>query len=337
MFLAIIIPALLIGVLGLMFGLVLAFASKVFHVDIDPKIEKIAEALPGANCGACGLPGCAGYAEAIITQDMDFTLCAPGGSDTVSRIADILGKKASTKEKNIAVIHCNSGGYSNTNFRYDYDGIKTCKAAVLLSNGPNLCNFGCVFQNDCIIACKFDAIKLDEKGMKIIDSEKCTGCGACVKACPRSLIELVPISKKVHIMCTSMDKGAVAKKNCGNNTACIGCGICLKNCPVNAIKIENSLAKIDYSLCINCGLCAKKCPTKAIIDLKEKRGKAYIIDEKCIGCTICAKKCPVNCISGELKKLHSIDADKCIGCEVCVAKCPKQAIIIKFDETVKIS
>lgn len=327
----ILIPAIAIGSLGLLFGLVLAFASKVFHVDIDPKIEKILEALPGANCGACGLPGCSGYAEAIVTQGMDFTLCAPGGGDSIKKIAEILGKTASDKERKVAVIHCKSGGYKNTNLRFEYKGISTCKAAVLLSNGPNLCNFGCVFQNDCIEACKFDAIHINDEGMRIVDQDKCTGCAACAKVCPRSLIEIVPVSKKVHIMCTSMDKGPLAKKNCGNNTACIGCGLCLKSCPVNAIKIENYLAKIDYTLCVNCGLCAKKCPTKAIDDNKENRGKAFIIEENCIGCTICAKKCPVQCIEGELKKIHKIDAGRCIGCEVCLSKCPKKAIEIRFN------
>ncbi len=316
-----------LGVLGLMYGLGLAFASKKFHVDVDPKIEKIIEALPSANCGACGFPGCAAYAEAVALNDEEINKCAPGGDDVIKNIADIMGKKASSAERKVAVIHCQSGGNTNTSLRYNYEGIETCKAAVLISSGPNLCNFGCVFQNDCIAACQFDAIHLDENGMRIIDNEKCTGCGACVKACPRNLIELVPISKEVHILCMSHDKGVEAKKRCGNKTACISCGICVRKCPVNAIEMQDNLAVIDYEKCIVCGLCAKACPTKAITDaLAGKRKKAFIIEENCIGCTICAKKCPIDAISGELKKIHTVNAEKCIGCEICVNVCPKKTI-----------
>ncbi|HHE38393.1 MAG TPA: RnfABCDGE type electron transport complex subunit B [Candidatus Cloacimonetes bacterium] len=316
-----------LGILGIIYGLGLALASKKFHVEVDPKIEQINEVLPQANCGACGLPGCSAYAEAIVNKGEDINLCAPGGESSIKEIARIMGIKASTKERNIAVIHCQSGGYNNTFFRYEYQGIATCKAAVLVTHGPNLCNFGCVFQNDCIAACHFDALHLDENGIRVVDKEKCTGCGACAKACPRNLIEMVPISKKVHILCSSHDKGVEAKKRCGNKTACISCGLCVKKCPVGAIEMKDDLAVIDYEKCISCGECAKVCPTGAIIDpLAGKRKKAYILEENCIGCTICAKKCPVDAITGEVKKLHVVDQEKCIGCEICFEKCPKEAI-----------
>jgi len=319
-----------LGILGLIYGIGLAFASKKFHVEVDPKIEKINEVLPGVNCGACGLPGCSAYAEAIVTNNEEINKCAPGGESVVKKIAKILGIKASTKERQIAVIHCQSGGYDNTFLRYNYQGISTCKAAVLITHGPNLCNYGCVFQNDCIAACKFDAIHLDEDGMRIIEKEKCTGCGACVKACPRNLIELVPISKKVHILCTTHDKGVEAKKRCGNKTACIGCGLCVKKCPVDAIEMQDNLAIIDYEKCVSCGQCASVCPTKSIVDpIAEKRGIAFIIEENCIGCTICKKKCPVDAIEGEVKKVHKVDPEKCIGCEICVNVCPKKTIEIR--------
>jgi Na+-translocating ferredoxin:NAD+ oxidoreductase RNF subunit RnfB len=327
MILTILEPAIMIGILGLLYGLVLAFASKKFYVEIDPRIEKITATLPGANCGACGYPGCSGYADAIVKKDIDFSLCSPGGSAVSQKIASIIGKEATEKEKQVALIHCNSGGYENTNVKYEYHGVPSCRAVSLLASGSNLCNCGCVSQNDCIRACQFGAISLNEQGMRVVDPDKCGACGACVKACPRNLIEIVPISKQVHILCSSTERGLTAKKHCGSR-ACIGCGLCVQNCPMEAIKLENHIAKINYIICISCGVCAKKCPTKAIIDNKPKRGKAKIIRNECIGCTICSKKCPINCISGELKKPHEIDEEKCIGCEMCVAKCPKKAIVI---------
>ncbi len=266
----IIIAIAIVGGLGLIFGLVLAFASKVFHVEVDPKIEQINEVLPGANCGACGLPGCGGYAEAIVNEGVAINRCAPGGAAVVEKIAQIMGMTADATDPKVAVIHCQSGGKNNTFFRYEYEGIPTCKAAIALSNGPNLCDFGCVFQNDCIEACLFDAISLDENGMRVIDKEKCTGCGACVKACPRNLIELVDKKKRVHVLCMSHDKGPVAKKKCGNSTACIACTLCVKKCPKEAITMVDNVAVIDYDKCVNCGMCADVCPTGAIFDPLKK-------------------------------------------------------------------
>jgi len=320
-------PIIIIGALGLLFGLILAIASKVFEVQIDPRVEEIISALPGANCGACGQAGCAGYADQIVHEGEAINKCAPGGAATVALIAKIMGATAGAMQQKVAVIHCSSGGQDNTKWKYNYDGVSSCKAAVNVAGGPNSCSWGCMGLNDCQAACTFDAISIDANGMRVIDYDKCTACGACVKACPRGLIALVPINRNVYIKCSSKEKGPDAKAVCGSTHPCIGCGICSRKCPVQAITVTDSLARIDYDKCINCGLCATVCPTKAIQDLLAGcRKKAEIDPEGCIGCTICAKVCPVDAISGELKQLHTVDKDKCIGCEQCVPKCPKKAI-----------
>lgn len=321
------IPVMIVGGLGLIFGLVLAFASKVFHVEVDPRVEQIISILPGANCGACGMPGCGGYADAIVHHNADIDKCAPGGASTMAHIASIMGKEAVASQKKIAVYHCSSGGYNNTNWKYNYEGIESCKSAVNIADGPNSCRWGCMGFNDCLRACPFDAITVDEFGMRCVDKALCTGCGACVKACPRGIIILVPENRNVMVRCSSKDKGADARVLCGSGHSCIGCGLCVKKCPTQAITVSSNLARIDYLRCINCGQCATVCPTKAIEDqLSGKRKKALIIPDGCIGCTICAKNCPVKAITGEVKQVHVINQEICIGCGLCAEKCPKKTI-----------
>lgn len=258
------IPTFIIGILGLVFGVLLAIASKVFAVETDPRVDEINEILPGANCGGCGLPGCSGYADAIVNKGEAINKCAPGGATVVAQIAKIMGQEVTEVQRKVAFIHCSSGGHKNTNWRYQYQGVFSCKSAVNLAGGPNACDWGCLGFNDCQRACQFDAIQVDENGMQQIDIEKCTGCGACAAACPRQLIELQPIDQKVHVVCSSKARGPEARAACGNEHACIGCGLCAKKCPEGAITVTDFLAHIDVEKCTGCGACAEACPTKAI-------------------------------------------------------------------------
>ncbi len=88
---AIIMPVVVLGITGVLMGLFLAFASKKFEVEVDPKVEAILAVLPGANCGACGFPGCAGYAAGVALEGAKMTLCAPGGPKVAAKIGDIMG------------------------------------------------------------------------------------------------------------------------------------------------------------------------------------------------------------------------------------------------------
>jgi len=310
--------------LGIVFGVALAIVAAKFVVKVDPKVEKVRETLPGANCGACGFAGCMGYAEAVVgNPDVAVHMCAPGKSAVAEKIAEITGKKAEKVEPKIARVFC-QGGNSLSQRKFIYTGVQDCTAAVLAAGGDKSCEYGCLGYGTCMRACPFGAITMSADNLPLISLEKCTACGKCVAACPKQVIELAHTSKAVVISCHSRDKGVDVKKKC--QVGCIACGICVRTCPVDAIKIDNNLARIDHSKCIVCGLCVKKCPTSAIHDYIPVRPKAYIDPEKCVGIDVCEKVCPVNAISGEIRSLHVVNQEKCIGCRMCESRCPKKAI-----------
>ena len=253
---------LVLGILGAVFGLVLAFAAKKFAVEVDERQEAIAAILPGANCGGCGFPGCGGYAAAVAAGKAPVNACAAGGAAVAAQIAEIMGVTADESVRRVAQVQCTGGGCEHLN--YDYAGIADClSAARALGGGPLACKYGCLGFGTCVEVCPFDAIHIVNGAAKVED-EKCVACGKCVDICPRNIIQLVPRKTKKHVAihCSSMDKGADTRKNCDDG--CIGCGLCAKACPKDAIVMENNLARIDYDKCIGCGLCAQKCPRKLI-------------------------------------------------------------------------
>ena len=256
--------ALMLG-LGLAFGLILGYFSKKFHVHIDPRIEKVGELLPGANCGACGRSGCAAFAEEIVKENADPALCSPGGEETAQNIANFLGIKAESKEKTVTQIYCN-GSNDKCGLKFEYQGVQDCKSLTILHGGNRDCNFGCLGLLDCMRACPFDAIEIGEDQLPHIIKDKCVACAKCISACPKKLITLIPYKKTVHILCSSHDKGAIVNKTC--KAGCIGCMKCVKECPVTAIAMDNFLANIDYEKCINCGKCVKVCPKNVIENQK---------------------------------------------------------------------
>jgi electron transport complex protein RnfB len=256
----IILPASIVGGLGLIFGIGLSFASKKFAVEVDERVAMVREVLPGANCAACGQTGCDSFAEAVVEGTCAPNGCPVGGAEAAQKISEIMGVEAGDMEVKTARVLC--GGTTNTcKSKYSYEGIDDCAAAASLYGGPQACSYGCVGLGNCVKACPFGAIVVQDGLAKVIQS-KCTGCGKCVAACPKKIIELVDVSKEYTVQCSSLDRGNIVRQNC--SVGCIGCGKCARVCSEGAIKLNNMLAKVDYKLCKNCGECAKACPTKAI-------------------------------------------------------------------------
>ena len=262
----------ILGGLGVIFGAVLAAASKVFYVETDPRLEKLNECLPGANCGGCGYAGCAAYAEAVLNGEAAIGKCAAGGNECAQSMAEIMGVQAEAVTRKVAMVRCSGEKIYDKDgnlvrgvkSKATYEGFKDCIAASKVGgNGPISCKYGCLGFGTCVKACKYDAISV-VNGVAKVNEDRCVGCMACSHVCPRQLIVPVEPHRNVVIACNSLAKGAATTRSC--TIGCIGCGLCKKICPEGAISVTNNLAIIDYSKCTNCGLCATVCPKKLIKD-----------------------------------------------------------------------
>jgi RnfABCDGE-type electron transport complex B subunit len=256
-----------LGATALVLASVLFIVSKKFAVKEDPRVGQVAEVLPQANCGGCGFPGCAGFADACVKAgSLDGLMCPVGGQAVMSQVADILGLSAGTAEPKVAVVRCN-GTCEHRPHTIVYDGAASCKIAHATGCGETGCAYGCLGCGDCVKACQFDAIHMNpETGLPEVDADKCTACGACVKACPRMIIELRNKGRngrRMVVLCVNKDKGPVTRKAC--EVGCIGCSKCQKVCPFEAITIANNLAYIDYEKCKLCRKCEDECPQHTIV------------------------------------------------------------------------
>ena len=323
------------GLLGAVFAGGLAYASVKFAVDEDPRKGEIEDVLPGANCGACGYPGCSSFAEAIVNNEAAVSGCPVGGEETAEQIADIMGVEVGGSEASeVAQILC-QGGTAETYDLAEYEGIATCQAADMEPNIKS-CAYGCLGFGDCVEVCPFDAIVINDNGLPEVDIDACTGCGKCVEECPRDIIELVADSQPILARCNSVLQGGEVTDVC--EVGCIGCSVCANECPVDAIEMEANLPVVDEEKCIDCGACVANCPTDSMVATPfetrtepEAAEKKIIITDDCIGCTACKGECPVDAISGEQGEQHEIDQDLCIQCENCVGICPQDAIKVKHN------
>ncbi len=252
---------LVLGVMGAVFAAILGISSKVFAVEEDERLPLILEALPGANCGGCGFPGCSNFASAVIDGKAPPSGCPVGGAECATKVSEIMGLDASSSVRQVACVGC-SGGINATK-KFAYEGIEDCLAATQVLGGPVKCSYGCLGFGTCAKVCPFDAIEMVD-GVARVQKDKCTSCAKCVSACPKNLIEIVSEKQKVFVACASKDKGGVARNLC--NVSCIGCKLCEKECPFDAIHVQDNIAIIDYGKCKNCGKCVPVCPRKLIVN-----------------------------------------------------------------------
>lgn len=252
-----------VGVVGAICAIMLTVASKFMAVEVDERAVAIREALPGANCGACGYAGCDGYAAALVECGVKTNLCTPGGDATSRTISGLLGTAFEDVVEQVAVVHC-GGCHGVAVKKMEYEGIKRCAAVKMHYGGEGACTFGCLGYGDCVSVCPNDAIKMVD-GVANIDARYCTGCGLCTRACPNSIIALHDDTIKVIVACVSHDRGADVRRKCSNG--CIGCQKCVRECPEKAISMSENLAVIDYDICTSCGHCVEVCVTKSISKL----------------------------------------------------------------------
>jgi electron transport complex protein RnfB len=276
----VLIPILLLGGLTLIFGAFLVFSAEKFKVKNDERVEKIHEILPGIDCGACGAPGCAAFAQGVVEGTYAVNGCKAGGSEAADKISEIMGvKNEGVGEEKVSVLCC-LGDRETAARIAEYDGISTCEALDLMG-GDKGCQYGCLGLGDCAKACPFFAIEMGEKGLPYIIEENCTACGICVETCPRGLFELIPKNQDIYIACRSYDDAKTVKQACSRG--CIGCTLCTRVTEDEIIKMEGKLAKIQWNKIEENKLlepALEKCPSKTFVRRSELRKKTKSLEVK---------------------------------------------------------
>ncbi len=256
-----------VTLIGGALGIGLAIAAKILAVKKDERVSQVEEILPGANCGACGFPGCSGYAEGIVNEEADITLCSPGGSEVLEKIAELMGQAAgSLSEKMVAQVHCR-GNRDTSTYTFNYKGLNDCNAMQAMYKGDKDCKYGCLAGGSCIKVCPVDAIRRDDKNRIWVDKDQCISCEKCVAVCPTGVMQMIPYSADVIVACNSLDKGGKVKKYC--SVGCIGCKICEKKSAEGGFIVESFLATIDYDNKGDRIAALQACPVKCIISSED--------------------------------------------------------------------
>ncbi|MDO8526608.1 MAG: Fe-S cluster domain-containing protein [Deltaproteobacteria bacterium] len=250
--------------LGIFFGFALAATARRFYVPSNPTVDKVRSQLPSANCGACGFAGCEAYAEATVeNKETSASLCVPGGADTAKIVAELTGKMPEVVEERIAVLRCH-GTTAYVKDQAEYLGIHSCAGAALIFGGPRACKNGCLGLADCVRACPFDAMQIDNKGIVEIDSQKCTGCALCIAVCPKNILEMYPRQRRIELSCVAKEKVSAVRAKC--LIGCTTCQKCVNACPTKAIGWNGTTILINHKACVAFGpeckeICVDVCPT----------------------------------------------------------------------------
>lgn len=237
------IAGIFMALLGVALAGVLAFANRKLYVFEDPRIEEVENLLPKSNCGACGQPGCRNFAEKVVAGLVVPAQCTVSAPEQRTQIAEFLGVDAGEIEPRIARLAC-AGGKHVAYTRARYAGLRTCRAATVVSGGGKECAWGCLGLGDCVTACTFNAIHLDKHGLPVVEAEKCTACNDCVEVCPKGLFSIEALSHKLWVACRSQADGDAAEAAC--EVACTACGKCVSDASPGLMKLNNNLVEIDY-------------------------------------------------------------------------------------------
>ncbi|MFY0671836.1 MAG: RnfABCDGE type electron transport complex subunit B [Bacteroidia bacterium] len=258
-----------LGGLTLLLALMLVFANKKLYVYEDPRIDQVDDMLPKANCGACGMPGCRPFAEALVKGEVLPGKCTVSSDDDRAKIANFLGVSLGAEEKKVARLAC-AGGSNVARNRANYKGLQSCQAASLVSGGGKGCFWGCLGMGDCKVSCDFDAISMNEHHLPIVDPVKCTACGDCVEACPKDLFSLEPINNRLWVACKNLEHGDAVLEDC--EVGCTACGKCAMDAPGDLIVMENNLPRVNYALFRNEKAPIERCATGSMVWLDDKQG-----------------------------------------------------------------
>jgi Na+-translocating ferredoxin:NAD+ oxidoreductase RNF subunit RnfB len=255
--------ALILGGVGLFFGLLISLVNKRFRVWEDPRIVGVEELLPNTNCGACGQPGCRAFAEALVSGTEQPSGCTVMGAEDVEDVAGFLGVEAGEATKRVARLLC-AGGKDEAHREADYSGFGTCKAAAAVAGGGKGCTWGCLGLADCERVCDLDAIYMNEDELPVVIPERCTACNDCVETCPKDLFVLMPMDHKLIVQCRNLLHGDDAEDLC--SVACNACARCVADGAPGLIEMVDNLAVIDYEkIALADPKAVSRCPTNAIV------------------------------------------------------------------------